>query len=114
MNVKVTLTGLATLAVLAATTTAGLAEEPAGKKLFLDSKCNGCHAVESQGIEAVRDNSKAPDMSDAGALIPSAEWAKKFVMREEEKDGKKHMRPWKGSDKDLDQIIAWLMTLKKS
>lgn len=111
---KATLTLLATLAILAATSAVGLGQDAAGKKLFLDSKCNGCHAVASQDIEAVRENSKAPDMSDAGTMIPNAEWAKKFVMREEEKDGKKHMRPWKGSEKDLEQIVAWLMTLKKS
>lgn len=101
------------VALLGAASVSYSQDDP-GKKLFLDSKCNGCHSVESQDIEALRKNSKAPDMSNAGEMIPSAEWAKKFVMREEEKDGKKHMRPWKGSEKDLGQIIDWLMTLKTS
>ena len=105
LSVVVTLLGVASMSS---------SQDPPGKKLFLDAKCNGCHSVESQGIEAVRDNSKAPDMSNAGTELPSPEWAKKFVTREEAKDGKKHQRPWKGSDKELSQIVDWLMTLKIS
>jgi mono/diheme cytochrome c family protein len=90
------------------------AADQAGKELFLKAKCNTCHSVESQGIAAERGEDKAPDMSNAGALIPSAEWGKKFVLREEAKDGKKHRKPYKGTEKDLEQIIAWLMTLKTS
>ena len=87
-----------------------------GKELFIKEKCNSCHSVESQGIEVTRQSSsnKAPDMSDAGNMITDADWAKKFVMREAELEGKKHRRPYNGSDKDLTQIVDWLMTLKKS
>jgi cytochrome c551/c552 len=103
------------VAVLLGIASIGLAqEEPAGKALFLKNKCNTCHSVESQGIEALRDVKAAPDMSDAGNLIPDAAWAVKFVKREETKDGKKHRRPFKGSDKDVEQMIDWLMSLKKS
>lgn len=92
-----------------------LAEDaPLGKALFLEKQCNRCHTVESQEIEATKGDEDAPDMSNAGAMIPSAEWAKKFILREERKDGKKHKRPYKGSEKDLDLIVAWLMTLKSS
>lgn len=111
MTSKLALTLL--VAIAAALPTASAEEHP-GKELFLEAKCNMCHAVESAGIEAVRDGSKAPDMSNAGADIESAEWAKKFVLRETDKDGKKHQRPWKGPEKDLDQIVAWLLTLKTS
>lgn len=87
-----------------------------GKELFVKAKCNTCHSVESQGIEVTRESSsnKAPDMSDAGNLISDAEWAKQYVMREAELEGKKHRRPYKGSDQDLTKIVDWLMTLKKS
>jgi mono/diheme cytochrome c family protein len=108
---KMTFTGfLATVVV----SIPSFAADPAGKELFVKAKCNTCHSVESQSIEAARGEDKAPDMSNAAALIPSAEWAKKFVMREEAKDGKKHRKPYKGTEKDLEQIIAWLMTLKTS
>lgn len=106
-----------TFASLVATMVVGgssYAADNPGKALFEKSKCNTCHSVESQGIAAARGEDKAPDMSNAAALIPSAEWAKKFVLREEEKDGKKHRKPYKGTEKDLEQIIAWLMTLKTS
>lgn len=85
-----------------------------GKALFVEKKCNRCHTVESQQIETTKGDDDAPDMSNAGAMVPSAEWAKKFILREERKDGKKHKRPYKGSEKDLDLIVAWLMTLKSS
>jgi hypothetical protein len=91
-----------------------IAADHPGKELFAKAKCNTCHSVESQSIEAARGEDKAPDMSNAAALIPSAEWAKKFVMREEAKDGKKHRKPYKGTEKDLEQIIDWLLTLKTS
>lgn len=93
----------------------GLAEdEHPGKALFVKAKCNSCHTVESEGIEATRESDKTPDLSDAAALVPGAEWATKYIKREEEKDGKKHRRPYKGSDKDLDTIVAWLLTLDGS
>jgi hypothetical protein len=111
MNWKVTITSLlATVAV----SIPSFAADPPGKTLFVKNKCNTCHSIESQGIAAERGEDKAPDMSNAGAAIPSAEWAKKYVLREEAKDGKKHRKPYKGTEKDLEQIIAWLVTLKTS
>jgi mono/diheme cytochrome c family protein len=108
---KTTFTGL--LVTIAVSIPSFAADHP-GKALFAKAKCNTCHSVESQGIEAARGEDKAPDMSNAATLIPSAEWAKKFVLREEAKDGKKHRKPYKGTEKDLEQVIDWLLTLKTS
>lgn len=104
----------ATLLTFFAGISFGLGQEHEGKALFLKEKCNTCHTVKSQGIEATRGNEETPDLSNAAELIPDAEWAKKFVLREETKDGKKHRRPFNGDEKDLEKIVAWLMTLKSS
>jgi hypothetical protein len=101
-------------AVVGAASFAFAEDQPVGEGLFVKNKCNTCHAVASAGIEAKRGDDKAPDMSNAGASISSADWAFKFVMREESKDGKKHRRPYKGSEKDLKAIVDWLVTLKTS
>lgn len=115
MQTKITLTLLLLVAAAVGFPSMSLGlDEPAGKALFVKSNCSTCHSVKSEGIEAKRDMAKAPDMSNAATLIPSADWAKKFVLREETKDGKKHLKPYKGSDKDLEKIIDWLMTLKAS
>ena len=111
---KTTMTALlATIAVCVPSFSFGADDHP-GKALFVKAKCNTCHGIESQSIEAARGEDKAPDMSNAASLIPSAEWAKKFVLREEAKEGKKHRKPYKGTEKDLEQIIDWLLTLRTS
>lgn len=85
-----------------------------GKALFLDSKCNMCHSIDSQGVAKTSDKIKAPDLSNAGGLVESADWLKSFLTKKVEKDGKKHLRAWKGSDADLDTVVKWLVSLKKS
>ena len=111
MHWKNTLTGLLATIVVSVPSFSFGAD---GKALFVKAKCNTCHSIESQGIEAARGEDKAPDMSNAATLIPSAEWAKKFVLREEAKEGKKHRKPYKGTERDLEQIIDWLLTLRTS
>lgn len=89
------------------------AQEPEGKGLFLKYKCTTCHSVEVAGVEA-RQEDKAPDLSAAGSTITSQEWAKEYLLRKTDKDGKKHKKPYKGSEKDLETIVEWLMGLKAS
>ena len=85
-----------------------------GKALFLENKCNLCHTIDSQGIAKTSDKMKAPDLSNASGLVESADWLKSFLKKEVKKDDKAHQREFKGSDEDLDAIVQWLMTLKKS
>lgn len=87
------------------------AADDEGQEAFIKEKCDRCHAVSSLGIEA-RDEEEAPDLSNAAARLPSAQWATDWVLRKETKDGKKHQRPYKGSKKNLAKISEWLMTLK--
>ncbi|MGH9462773.1 MAG: c-type cytochrome [Vicinamibacteria bacterium] len=90
------------------------AQEPAGKAAFLENKCNMCHTIESQGIEKTS-KMVAPDLSDAGNMVESAEWLKGFFLKENAaKDGKKHSKTWSGTDEQMKAIIDWVMTLKKT
>jgi hypothetical protein len=57
---------------------------------------------------------KGSELSDTGNLVSSGDWLKKFLTQEELKEGDKHQRKWRGTDEELDAIVTWLMTLKKS
>jgi mono/diheme cytochrome c family protein len=85
-----------------------------GKAVFLEMKCNLCHTIDSQGIAKTSEKMKAPDLSNAAGLVESADWLKSFMKREVKKDDKNHQREFKGTDEELDAVVQWLMTLKKS
>ncbi len=86
-----------------------------GKDIFLSSKCNTCHTIDSQDVaKASTLKIKAPDLSNAGGMVESADWLKSFLTKKVDKDGKKHIREWKGTDADLDTVVQWLVSLKKS
>ena len=89
-----------------------LADEPAGKTIFTDSKCNACHSIESQQITKKMASSKAPDLSDVGSKH-DAEWITKWLKKEVTQDDKKHPGTWNGKDEDLKTLSEWLATLKK-
>ena len=87
-----------------------------GKSIFLDNKCNKCHPIESQGIsrvgEAPPGGKLPPDLSGVG-LKHDAEWMQKWLHKEVEQNGKKHMKKFGGSDDELMTLTAWLATLMK-
>jgi mono/diheme cytochrome c family protein len=85
-----------------------------GKALFLENKCNLCHTIDSQAIARTSEKMKAPDLSNASGLVESADWLKSFLKKEVKKDDKNHQREFKGTDEELDAVVQWLMTLKKS
>jgi cbb3-type cytochrome oxidase cytochrome c subunit len=87
------------------------AADDAGKKLFVDNKCNSCHSVDSQGIAKTMAGSKAPDLSKVGANHDAA-WFSKYLNKEVDVDGKKHVKGWTGSKEDLEALSNWLATLK--
>jgi len=101
------------LGLLGTAPSARAQEEPRGKELFLEHRCHVCHAVKAADVEA-RLEDKGPDLSSLAEMAPDAEWARDFVLRTVEKDGEKHGRPYKGSEEELDVIIAWLMSLEPS
>jgi mono/diheme cytochrome c family protein len=77
-----------------------------GKQIFLDQKCNMCHAVSSAGITPTG-KIKAPDLAGL-ASKEDATWLGKFLRKAADKKGKKHLKPFTGSDEELGALIAWL------
>jgi mono/diheme cytochrome c family protein len=85
-------------------------DEPAGKKLFIDNKCNMCHTVKLVGIE-----SKKSDASDIKTLDKekSTEFWMQYLMKKEKLNGKDHKTAFKGSEEDLAKIVEWLLTIEE-
>ena len=86
-------------------------EEPAGKKLFMDNKCNMCHSITSQTVEKKMAASKAPDLSNVGSTRDAA-WITKWLNKEVDIEGKKHPATVKLADADTKTLTDWLATLK--
>ena len=89
------------------------AEEPAGKAVLLQHKCQSCHSVTSAGILPARgeDSAEGPDLSNVGAAH-SADWLNKYLLKQESKDGKKHKRRFPGTEQELNVLVKWLASLK--
>ena len=88
---------------------ASAADEPAGKKVFVDSKCGACHAVSSAKIET-KSKKPASDLSSVGAT-KKADFINKLLSGQEKIDGKAHKK-FTGSNEDLKKLVDWLGTLK--
>jgi hypothetical protein len=108
------------------------AANAAGKKVFLDNKCNKCHAMKSQGIQALpkaEDADEGDKDADAGekieppdlsklddAFLKSAgtpdeslkKWLKKEVEVTYKGKARKHKKQFNGSDADLTAIVQFL------
>lgn len=80
-----------------------------GKATFLAQKCNVCHTVSSAGIEATAksEKMKGPDLRGKVAAR-GLDWTRRYLLREELLDGKKHSKEYKGTAEELDRILAWL------
>ena len=92
--------------------------EPAGKLIFLESKCAMCHTVLAADVgEAPEegeevDEDDPPDLSVVGATR-TAEWLHTFLVEKEEIDGVKHMLAFKGEDTEWATLSEWLLSLGK-
>jgi cytochrome c551/c552 len=104
-------TALALTALFAAASVVSAAD---GKEIFLAQKCNTCHSIDSQKVEKTSDKIKAPDLSNAGGMVESADWLKSFLKKTVKKDDKAHLREFKGTDEELNTVVSWLVSLKKS
>ena len=80
-----------------------------GQQIFTDSKCTKCHSVES--LEIVSSKDEPLDLSNIGA-DKDAEFLKKYLVKEETMNDKKHKTKFKGSDEELNTLVDWLLTLK--
>jgi mono/diheme cytochrome c family protein len=101
------------IAVLApgATAPAAAAAAPDGKAVFLAQKCNLCHSVQPAGIERTSkaEKTKGPDLAGVGKRHDAA-WIKRWLARQEQMNGKKHLLPFKGKPEEMEAVVAWLMT----
>jgi len=86
-------------------------DEPDGKKIFIDNKCNMCHTVKSVGIE-----SKKSDAIDIVQLEEgkNAEFWIQYLMKKEKLNGKDHKTAFKGKEEDLKKLVDWMLTLKET
>jgi mono/diheme cytochrome c family protein len=108
LALAVVLPGL--LAALLAPTGAQ-AGAPDGKALFLAQKCNLCHSIDAAAIARVSkaEKTKGPDLGGV-AKRHDAAWMKRFLTKQEELNGKKHLKAFTGTPQELDALIAWLLT----
>jgi cytochrome c len=88
------------------------ADDAANVKLFEDKKCNMCHSIDSQKVTKKMASSKAPDLSDVGSTRDAA-WITKWLNKEVELNGKKHMGTWNGTPEEQKTLTEWLASLKK-
>lgn len=125
-GIIVSLLAPAALLLLAPTASA---DDPAGKTIFLASKCNACHTVKEADIkllaaetDSASEEEAEPADPKAKAVEPpdlsgvanrhTAEFMGKFLRKQETIDGRKHRRRFRGTPEERDTLIAWLMTLK--
>lgn len=93
---------------------AGKAAPKTGKQIFLDKKCNQCHSIESEGITKKTPStakSGPPDLSNVGAEVKPG-FVAKYVTKEADLHGKKHMIKFMGTDEELKTLSAYLEGLK--
>ena len=84
-----------------------------GKQLFTEKKCVSCHTIESEGIAKKSPTAKmnGPDLSAAGTDAKPG-FIAKFLAKETDLHGKKHMSTLKGTDDETKTLVAYLEGLK--
>jgi hypothetical protein len=89
-------------------------DEPAGEAVFLEAKCNVCHAVPAAAIEAKAKSEKMRGPALGGPLPGDMafEGIAAYLRKQAERDGAEHKKEFKGSDEELHSILDWLGTLE--
>jgi mono/diheme cytochrome c family protein len=98
------------LLVSAASIWAGEAEM--GKEQFMSGGCATCHSVASADIEAKTTSEKMRGPDVGGLKSDNVEELVQYIRKEVERDGKSHMKGFKGTDEELQAIIDWLGSLE--
>lgn len=78
-----------------------------GKELYSAKKCGLCHTVDGSG------GKKGGDLSDIGDK-KDAEWLTKYMKDPKSLMPEAKMPAFKGSDEELQDLVAYLMSLKKA
>lgn len=76
-----------------------------GEKVYKDAKCSVCHKVGSTG------GKMGPDLTKTGATRDLA-WLTKYLVNPKAENPKNKMPPVKTKGADLDDLIAYLLSLK--
>jgi mono/diheme cytochrome c family protein len=78
-----------------------------GKEVYDAKKCGLCHTVDGSG------GKKGGDLSDVGDKR-DAEWLTKYMKDPKSLMPEAKMPAFKGSDEQLQDLVAYLMSLKKA
>ena len=109
--------GILAAAFVGAVTIGATSMSPAsdGKAIFLEQKCNQCHSISALSITRTSEpkaGEKIPaDLSGVGLKF-KADFIQKWLTKDAEIEGKKHLKKFKGSDDELKTIATWLGTMK--
>ena len=70
-----------------------------GKAIFLAQKCDTCHSMSTQAIEATTksEKMKGPDLVDV-VQAHEKSWIADYLHKKVEVEGKKHAKEFKGTD----------------
>lgn len=79
-----------------------------GKAIFIASKCDKCHTLDAAGIKIAP---KKTDLTGIVAKMP-ADKMEKYLMKETDANGKKHMIKFAGSKEDLAVMAKWIASFK--
>ncbi len=82
-----------------------------GKAVFTALKCTLCHAVEAQGIGKKGGPGTPPDLSTVGRRY-TANALRSWLRQHPDHRGHKHPYPFTGTPQQLEDLIAWLLTLR--
>ena len=83
-----------------------------GKELFLSQGCNACHALSKAGISVKMKASKAPDLGTV-TTKRETQWLIDFLRQQADSAGKKHPKPFTGSDEQLGALLGWMQEQQK-
>lgn len=86
-----------------------IVDDPDGKSVFVDKKCQMCHTVQS--FEITSNKKDATDLSSVGNEM-SVELIVSYLKKETEFNGKLHPPAFRGTDEELQALSVWLGSLK--
>ena len=110
MSQIVILFGTLLLAITGAWAQADSALIAKGEKTFADKKCILCHVIKGKG-GTVGPLARGPDLSTVGAQR-DAQWLKAFMKDPKAVNSKAKMMAFKGTEKELEALVAYLGSLK--
>lgn len=81
-----------------------------GKAIFVNRKCNKCHSVSTQGIEAKTrsEKLKGPDLVNLTDKYKPG-WIARYLKKKVKKNGRFHRTSFKGTDEELQTLVDWLL-----